>query len=235
MELQQVRQELQAAVAELFSPFRDLVQARLKQNEPLLRAAVVWAAGGSQAETPRLQQQRLFLATALEMLYTALTVHKLLLLDADLSTDDPNQKTVMGSIILAGDYCFTRSAFLAAQTDNPQVVEIFSQTLKSISETMLRHLFAQKQQVAHDGNILEPIDTLEEQRELFLSGIKAAQVLSETALAEQTPATDLGRQLADQLFRSYQIKPAIFEPLVSRLAPYQQNRWRALLIWLGAK
>ena len=66
-----------------------------------------------------------------------LNVHKLLL-QQDI---EPTDKSLLGGTILAGDYCFSQSANMAVQTDNPAVVDIFSQALKETSEGNLRHLF----------------------------------------------------------------------------------------------
>ena len=55
------------------------------------------------------------------------------------------QGSITGSIILTGDYCFTQSAILAAKTDNIAVVEIFSQTLKVVSEGILRQIFGHRE------------------------------------------------------------------------------------------
>ena len=66
----------------------------------------------------------------LEMLFVAHSIHGLLLTAVREGMD----KSVMGSTILAGDYCFSHSAVLATGTESPQVVAIFAQALKTVSE-----------------------------------------------------------------------------------------------------
>ena len=82
------------------------------------------------------------------MLHIALNVHRLLVNAA--RTEEGSQKVgakaeldraFIGSTILAGDYCFSRAAQMAAQTDHPRVVATFSLALQAVSEGLLREQF----------------------------------------------------------------------------------------------
>lgn len=144
-ELAAVNALLMEAIAQLYTPLNELAQAQISRHRPLRRAAVVLAAGVSSPDSESLRQQRLYLASALEMLNVALAIHELLLNGPRTdNADNPNQRSITGSVILTGDYCFTQSAILAARTENVQVVELFSQTLKAISEDILRKIFSER-------------------------------------------------------------------------------------------
>ncbi len=146
-ELAAVEELLQTAVVALYAPLTDLAHSQIKKASPYRCATVVLAAGVGSPDSELLRQQRLYLAAALEMLNIALAIHQLLLVGAGRDTDgeeNPNQRSITGSVILTGDFCFTQSAILAAKTDNVRVVEIFSETLKTVSEKILRQLFTQR-------------------------------------------------------------------------------------------
>jgi len=146
-EIVAVGELLQEAIVALYAPLNDLAQSQIKKAVPYHCAAVVLAAGVSSTDSALLRQQRIYLAAALEMLNIALAIHQLLLVGVNQEDDgeeNPNQRSVTGSVILTGDFCFTQSAILAAKTDNVRVVEIFSETLKTVSEGILRQIFADR-------------------------------------------------------------------------------------------
>lgn len=159
------------------------------------------------------------LAAAVEMLYLAQTIHRRLIRagatetggttgstscadtlrdpafdTADQQTDAHTvDKTFLGSTILAGDYCFSRASQLAAETENPQVVAHFAQTLQAISEGLLREEFEQRKQEAgasqNDGQPQR--ESFDEHRLLLLAGAEAALILHgvpiETPFFERAP------------------------------------------------
>lgn len=139
-ELNEVRALLDESLNDLYSPLLDLARAHLRDMAPYLRAAVVLATGVPAPDTAEARRKRMLLGAALEMLAVALSIHDLLLLER--TNDESLDKSLLGSVILTGDYCFSRAAVLAAGTDNPRVVEIFAQALKVLSEGKLRHHFA---------------------------------------------------------------------------------------------
>ncbi len=209
-ELAQVDQLLRAAVADLFPPFSQLVAAQAGGS--LRRAAIVLAAGTAEEESPRLCEQRVALAAALEMLHRALAVH--MRLGSTSKPTAPNL-TLLGSTILAGDYCFSRAAALAVRTGEAAVVEIFADALKRVSEGHLRQRF--------DG-ALEPYD---EDSELFRAGATAAMQL--TRAAEET------QQAILELVAGLTARPS-GQPLLPShaLTPAQLGRWQVFLQWWSA-
>ncbi|MBU6350567.1 MAG: polyprenyl synthetase family protein [Chloroflexi bacterium] len=209
-ELAQVDQLLHAAVADLFPPFSQLVAAQAGGS--LRRAAIVLAAGMAEEESPRLCEQRVALAAALEMLHRALAVH--MRVGSTSKPTAPNL-TLLGSTILAGDYCFSRAAGLAVRTGEAAVVEIFADALKRVSEGHLRQRF--------DG-ALEPYD---EDSELFRAGATAAMRLTRAAEETQQAILELVAGLAARLSGQL-LLPS------HALTPAQLGRWQVLLQWWSA-
>ncbi|MFM7583181.1 MAG: polyprenyl synthetase family protein [Caldilinea sp.] len=209
-ELAQVDQLLHAAVADLFPPFSQLVAAQAGGS--LRRAAIVLAAGTAEEESPRLCEQRVVLAAALEMLHRALAVH--MRVGSTSKPTAPNL-TLLGSTILAGDYCFSRAAGLAVRTGEAAVVEIFADALKRVSEGHLRQRF--------DGTL----ESYDEDSELFRAGATAAMRLTRAAEETQQAILDLVAGLA--------ARPSGQQLLPSHaLTPAQLGRWQVLLQWWSA-
>jgi hypothetical protein len=230
-ELAAVEQELHGALADLYTPLADLAQAQLQRARPLLRAALVLAVGVGAPDEERLRQHRLALAAAQEMLFIALSIHKLLLTHQPEQADE-QQKTLMGGIILTGDYCFSRSAILAAQTDHVQVVELFSQALKAISEGILRNFFANREAL-NDGAPTNAAPLYDEQHDLFISGVQAAAVLAALPAPTRSDLVDFADFLAGQ---PMPYDPAIITArlyAVRQVTPLQQARLLAFGEWLS--
>lgn len=230
-ELDEVSAQLEAAVAELYPPLDYLARSQLTHVRPLVRAAVVLSACRGAPDHEKLRAQRLVLAAALEMLHIALRIHRILLtgpVAPDDSNADSNQRSVTGSVILTGDYCFTRSAILAAQTDSVDVVAIFSQTLKQISEAILRELFHDQARAATTATT-----SFNENLALFHAGIEAAAILvplpSESTAPLQSYATQVAQALAQMA------PPPLAAPPVAALTAEQQAHWQALHQWLSAE
>ncbi len=229
-ELQAVQQELEQALAGLYSPLADLARTHLQRVQPLTRAAFVLAIGVGNPDDAALRQQRISLAAAQEMLFIALTIHKLLLRPQPAQQDE-QQKTIMGGIILTGDYCFTRSAILAAQTDHVQVVDLFSQALKAISEGLLRNFFVQRNAIP-PSTPAEQLPFYDEQRDLFMSGAQSAAILAALPAQTTTDLVDLA-QLFVQPATSLDL-PTVSAKIqtVRQLPASQQARLAAFLLWL---
>lgn len=228
-ELQAVDQQLEAAVAELYPPLDYLARGQLTQVRPLVRAAMALTAGVGAPDSPKLREQRLMLAAALEMLHIALRIHRLLLVGSINSDGDSNQRSITGSVILTGDYCFTRSAILAAQTDSVEVVAIFSQTLKQISEEILSELFQRNEVNTADGAGNGEISAFNENRALLHAGIEAATLLAALPTASTESLYAFAAQVAHALATP---TTAVDTPNVATLASEQQVRWQALQQWL---
>ena len=225
-ELQEVSQQLEAAVAELYPPLDYLARGQLTQVRPLVRAAMALTAGVGAPDSPKLRTQRIMLAAALEMLHIAWRIHRLLLVGPINSDGDSNQRSITGSVILTGDYCFTRSAILAAQTDSVAVVAIFSQTLKQISEEILRDLFQHNEAMAVPGEVT----AFNENRALLHAGIEASAILAALPVASIEPLYAFAGQVAQALTLSP--PAALTEPTLVALTDEQQARWHALQQWL---
>ncbi len=101
-ELAAVDHELQQALADLYPPFSQLIAAKLRECYPLVRAALVLTTGVGAPDNAQLQAQRIYLGAAVEMLHLALAVHSELLIPNNVENDQ--QRSILGSMILAGDY-----------------------------------------------------------------------------------------------------------------------------------
>jgi hypothetical protein len=204
-EVAAVRRQLQDALAELRGPLGELVKGQLSITWSLPRIGMILAAGFGEIDTAQQQEQRILLAAALEMLHLAQHIHKLLSVRPESRHAQEMNKSWVGSIILAGDYCFSRSASLAAQTNNPQVVKNFAQALKQTSEGHLRSHFQTEQ-------------SWQDEDEALLS----AGLISAAALAALSPEQNDQLQLARQ-----QIGAG--EPLeLAALPAFQRLRWQAV-------
>jgi hypothetical protein len=232
-ELQAVEQELLQALTDLYAPLADLARNQFHRSQPLTRAALVLAVGSHNPADGTLRHQRLSLAAAQEMLFIALSIHKMLLTQQPRQQDE-QQKTIMGGIILTGDYCFTRSAILAAQTDHVKVVELFSQALKSISEGLLRNFFAGRSPDAEARNG-DASAHYNERTDLFVSGVEAAAVLVDLPEEATADLVAFARNLA-QHSPPYNLPDLTAQAqAIRRLAPSQRARLNAFLSWLAAQ
>jgi octaprenyl-diphosphate synthase len=219
-EIDEVRRLLLATLNDLQSPLNELVRSQLGRTYPSIRAAIVLSAGFAEPDNEEHQRQRICLAAALEMLHVALQVHHLLV-TASLHHDESRlDASLIGSTILAGDYCFSRSAQLAAKTDSPHVVELFAEALQVLSEERLRYLFGQAQ---------APFD---DQEELLRTGTKAAVELARLSPSARTEVLQLAMQMSAST-ENGATSPTLFVPVsIAHLSPAQQARWQALCQWL---
>lgn len=225
-ELDSVEERLTLAFKDLYMPLSGLVRAQIQQARPHLRAGVVLAVAIQPNEDPRLREKRVYLASALEMLYIALNLHQLLL-ENNGSIDDTIDKSILGSTILAGDYCFSHAASLAAHTDSPQVVAIFAQTLQNISEQQLRAQFSDSLNNSSDS--APSPNSFHASPYLFQAGLAAANALvefdSQTLLAHQKTIDNLSAQLLHN-------KSSFLLPQSAHTDIYQR-RWAAFIEWVN--
>lgn len=218
-EMRAVQEALTAAAEELGMPLGELVRAQAKHSAPALCAALVLTVAYVPLSGETGRSRRVYLASALEMLTIALHVHRLLVVAANQEGQTDLDKAFIGSTILAGDYCFSRAASLAVQTDSPRVVTLFAQALQTISEGHLR---------AHSDPDGRPFD---ENLALLLSGAEAALELAELPAHLVAAQRSLALELAEAL-----AQPGINTPRLSALLaqspPDRRHRWQALLHWL---
>lgn len=214
-ELRAVCALLEDALNELYAPLSDLARASLRASEPPVRALAVLATGVRDNEEAALRERRILLAAALEMLAVALQIHGLLLGAAvagassitahgaatpqsDTQSDKQSvthelDRSLAGSTILTGDYCFSRAAVLAAQTNSATVVSIFSQALKNVSEARLRSLFGS---AAATGASYTQAGADQESVELVRAGVRGAAHMAALAPAQEQSARLLAETLA---------------------------------------
>jgi hypothetical protein len=214
-ELAVVEQDVLAALADLHTPFIQLVQGQWQRSFPLVRAAFVLTAGTAAGEPPDLRRKRVYLAAAMETLRLALRVHTQLLLAESPSAID---RSLLGSTVLAGDFCFSRSAGLAARTGSPAIVDLFAGALQRVSEGSLRRLFRPS----------EP--AYEVDRDLCISGIAAANELAGLPPAVRERDQQLGGYLYDTYCAGEPVPAEAIE--FDQLSPDRCATWQALGVWL---
>lgn len=217
-DLVEVEQAVLASLADLYMPFAQLVQGEWRHNFPLVRAAFVLTAGaGGPSESADLRRRRIYLAAAMETLRLALGVHTQLLLS---ETPADLDRSLLGSTVLAGDFCFSRSAGLAAKTGSPVIVDLFASALQRVSEGSLRRLF-RPSELPYDKD-----------RELCLSGVAAANELARLA----PPARELDQQLGARLLDAYRAGTPLSADVAFTdyiyLAADRRAIWQTLATWL---
>lgn len=200
-EIEEVESALLTATTDLTNPLGDLVRAQIRRSQPLIYGALVLAISKPQAptqETNLLHHKRILLGAALEMLHIALNVHRLLVNAAiqkqHAGSGASLDRSFVGSTILAGDYCFSRAAQMAAQTDHPRVVAAFALALQTVSEELLREQF----NTSADAGIYD------ESRQLLISGAQAAALLVDLSEKQQQQAALCSQEFASQWARQRQ-------------------------------
>jgi geranylgeranyl pyrophosphate synthase len=249
-EIQEVQTTLLGATNDLNNPLGDLVRAQIKRSQPPICAAVVLAVATptpleqeSAQQDGDLHHKRILLAAALEMLHIALNVHRLLVNAALRQQQGGNgislDRSFIGSTILAGDYCFSRAAQMAARTDHPRVVATFSMALQTVSEGLLREQFHS----GEDGAVqkdsgqkdIERYSTsrYDETRQLLRSGAQAAALLAGLSESDQEQAIALSQELASHwaLYQQGQEDKKWQED--GRGAGIVPIRWQTLYHWLS--
>ena len=123
---------------------------------------------------------------------------------------------------MAGDYCFSRAAVLAARTNHPRVVTIFAELLQELSQANLRRVIVSESPGRDSAGV-------DERESLFHSGASAGVLLAGLGEKDQTAvvsyATCLGRR------RPQDGKGILGAPAVEyldKMPVRQRERWRAL-------
>ncbi len=98
------------------------------------------------------QQKRVGLAAAIELLNLATHIHEFIP-RGEVQVNEQN-RVLMGSAILIGDYCFGQASILAAETEKPEVVAAFSEALATLSEQRVRTLIESPTQPFTDSAVL---------------------------------------------------------------------------------
>jgi geranylgeranyl pyrophosphate synthase len=208
-------------VADTLHPvLSDFIREELASRKSRRLALVVLAAAYPETDTDQQRQQRVCLAAAIELLAIALGVHKLLLNAADLD------RSLVGGTVLAGDYCFSRAAALAARTENPAVVAIFSELLQQLSEGHLRVIFSEGKEIFDEGTLLHQMAAL------------AGAVLADLATETVQAVTDFGRWTSnwpDNVDGASQQQEIGHRLEASGVPSFQHSRWVELFESIPAR
>ncbi len=214
-----VAELLNEALAELPEGLMQFVRSEVEEEQ--LLAGIVLASAAPENDTDEAISRRTALAAALELLQVALKIHRLLLTPAQPDTID---SFLLGGTILAGDYCFSRAAVLAARTNHPQVVSVFAELLKEVSQVNLRHAIA-------DNKACPNATAADEREALFRSGALAGVLLAGLAEDEQLRvaryASRLSRRGLTDGTGAFDSEPDNAPD--DDLPMHQRERWRAIV------
>ena len=156
LELQEIYLPVQEGLAQVEERLQALARQELPQlSQPLghtvvypgkrLRPALTLLAGQLYGRPSR---HVLAMALAMELFHTATLVHDDLVDNSRVRRGRPAAHTLWGPgpALLLGDYLFSLSAQLMASTRNLRVIDIFAQTLKTVSGGELAHNLRQAQE-----------------------------------------------------------------------------------------
>lgn len=208
-ELAAVKEQVAAATQTEHSSLGEFIRYEVSARADSPLAGIVLAAALPDSDSAKQRADRIQLSAAMILLDVALSLHKLLLLQQP--DTEALDKSLVGGTVLAGDYCFSQAAMAAARTGNPQVVAIFSELLKELSEAHLRRLFGQGGDAPDDFSLL------------FHSGGLAGAVLAGLDEPTQQRTADFAASLA-QFFAAKGQPPAL-----DLAAAHQRPRWQSLL------
>jgi geranylgeranyl pyrophosphate synthase len=196
--LRRVEAKMKALDTSLFTPlataFVDLIGSGGKRLRPAL--ALLAAHGDPNLhESSPIYARVISLAAAVEMLHTATLIHDDVIDGALLRRGAPtlNATWNRGATVLAGNYMFARAASFAAETQNPRVIGIFSNTLAAIVDGELRQLRARYNLNQDKHEYYQRI--FAKTASLFCAATEAAAVLAELPAAHVTPLRDYGHNL----------------------------------------
>ncbi|MCY3897728.1 MAG: hypothetical protein OXF86_04100 [Caldilineaceae bacterium] len=218
-ELKLVAAKLEETIADLPQGLAHFVRSEMGEDRVL--AGVVLASAAPARESAEDESRRVALAAALELLQIALNIHRLLLKPGQTGSID---SFLLGGTILAGDYCFSRAAVLAAQTSHPMVVTVFAELLQEVSQANLRRVIS-KDSSDHDSH------SFDEREALFRSGASAGALLAglsepeEKAVVAHAECLGRLRQPDETLTRR-----AKAEKTLDSMPWRQRERWKELVV-----
>jgi hypothetical protein len=210
---------LEEVLADLPQGLLQFVRSEVAKEQIL--AGIVLASAAPVHDSAEAVSRRAALAAALELLQVGLRIHRLLLNPAQPDTID---SFLLGGTILAGDFFFSRAAVLAARTHHPQVVKVFAELLKEVSQANLRR-------VIDGGSASAEVIAADEREALFHSSALAGVVLAGLAVEEGALVT----RFASRLSRDEWADGAAFPDsecggvLDNGLPRHQLDRWRAVV------
>jgi geranylgeranyl pyrophosphate synthase len=137
-DLDLVEEELRTLSRKEFPRLAPLLEHILPQTGKRLRPALTLLAGRLYAKNA---DRLIAMAMAAELFHTATLVHDDVVDDSGVRRGRPTVHSLWGkgAALLLGDYLFSLSADLVASTRNMRVIDIFADTLKTVSRGELGH------------------------------------------------------------------------------------------------
>lgn len=181
-----VEAKMKTVDGSLFRPlanaFVDLIGSGGKRLRPAVALMTAGLAGPPPAKSSngasQADERVISLAASVEMLHTSTLVHDDVIDGALLRRGAPtlNAQWSRGATVLAGDYMFARAAYFAAETGDPRVIQIFSDTLRVIVNGELRQLWSRRQFYQDVEEYFRRIEA--KTASLFLAAAESAGVLA---------------------------------------------------------
>lgn len=192
---------------------------RSEMSEERVLAGVVLASAAPAHDSAEALSRRVALAAGLELLQIALNIHRLLLRP---SRPDTIDSYLLGGTILAGDFCFSRAAVLAARTSHPTVVSVFAELLMELSQAKLRGLIG-------DACAFQDGGSAGERSSLFRGGAQAGGLLAGLSERKRTSVADFAARLSRCPGQAEEEPFGRSEDALARVLPsHQRERWRTL-------
>lgn len=142
--LRLVEDKLKTLDSSLFAPLANAFVSLIGSGGKRLRPALALLAAecGNLLPEASKNDKVIALASAVEMLHTATLVHDDVIDGAMLRRGAPTLNAIWsgGATVLAGNYMFGAAAFFSSQTENMQVIRLFSDTIKVIVNGELHQL-----------------------------------------------------------------------------------------------
>lgn len=175
-----------------------------------LYASVILAVGLPEHDTPRTLAQRCQLAIALELLGTALQVHRLVLVE-----DGSPDSYLSGTAVLMGDHHFARSAQLVTQLGNPPLLDAFANVLKVASEQYVASLMVRTPEPFNVASVISSM------------GILCGAHLWEHQGLDLDAILKAWQDLALSVRNAPVSGPSALAPLLAAVPQHQEVRWQA--------
>lgn len=191
-DLEWVEQKMRQATQTEYPPLTTVLQHLLDSGGKRVRPALVLLASKFY---PADMERVIAVAAAVELLHTATLVHDDMIDQAIIRRGNPTLNSIWseGATVLAGDYLFARSAALAAEARNVQVMSIFAATLMTICDGELRQLFRRRGEQWSRDDYYRRIYA--KTAALFAAATEAAAVLGEAPPEATQALRDYGRYL----------------------------------------
>ncbi len=139
--------------------------------------------------------RRVQVAAAVELLHSATLLHDDVVDLSPLRRGRPSANAVWGNrrAVLVGDYCYARASSMIVEDGDPEILWIFSNTIRLMSEGELLQLQRSFDPSVNEGHYYAVIDR--KSASLLSAACEAGAILGGVTRAERRRVADFGREL----------------------------------------